>query len=172
MSYSCYKLDAESKENLMRLFPPKYPAVRYDHLTISMLTGKAPCPKPAESVEVVGVADDGNGIQALIAKVNGSIRRTDGSIWHITASFDPEKKAPAIFDTLSAPGAQTEKNYRPVTSNGFLKQVVDENNQIRSGINPAWSVRFFNEPIPVKTKPLIQLNRAELERMKSQSPIL
>ena len=173
MSYSCYKLDMNSRNHLMELYPPKYPAVRYDHITIEMLsTPDAPCPKPADSVEIVGIADDGNGIEAFIAKVNGSIRRPDGSIWHITASFDPEKKAPADFDIQSPPESRTEKPYKPVTSNGFLRQLIDENNQIKSNLNPNWSVYFFECPLPIKTKPVIQLSSAELKRLNPQNPRL
>ena len=167
MSYTCYKLDTDSRKQLMQLFPPKYPAIRYDHITIAMFDGKAQKPEPAQSVEIVGIANDGNGIEAFIAKVNGSIRRPDGSIWHITASFDPEKTAPAIFDISSA----VKKTYRAATSNGFLKQLIDENNQLKSNIDPLWSVHLLKTPIPIKTKPLVQLTGAELKNVTYQNQI-
>lgn len=36
MSTICYELDKDAKAMLIEKFPPKYPEVRYDHVTICM----------------------------------------------------------------------------------------------------------------------------------------
>ena len=62
MSTVCYEIDKESKAMLMEKFPPKYPEAKYDHITVCMGGLNAVPPESAEKIEVVGVADDGNGI--------------------------------------------------------------------------------------------------------------
>lgn len=166
MSTICYELDKESKSMLMAKFPPKYPEVRYDHITIQMGGLGAKVPEPAQKVEVVGIANDGNGIEAFIVRVNGAPMRQDGRAWHITASFDSSKNAPACFDVFAKSGEQEEKPYRPVTSNGFLSQVLDANGNPKPISNPQWKVSMFDQPIQIQTHPAVQYKTAELKRMQ------
>lgn len=167
MSTICYELDQESKMMLMAKFPPKYPDIRYDHVTISMGGLGAKIPKPAQKVEVVGIADDGNGIEALIVRVNDTPMRQDGRAWHITASFDSSKNAPAAFDIFAkSPAARKEKAYKPVTSNGLLAQVLDEKGNPKTTNNPHWQVRMFDASIPIQTHPTVQYRAEELQKMK------
>jgi len=166
MSTVCYELSKESKAMLKAKFPPKYPDVRYDHVTIEMGGLGAHLPEPAQKVEVVGIADDGNGIEAFIVRVNGTPMRKDGRAWHITASFDSSKNAPAVFDIFSEPGEEKEKPYKPVTSNGFLAQVLDEKGKLKPIKNPNWKVQIFDKPIQVQTHPAVQYKAAELQKMQ------
>ena len=166
MSTICYELDKESKSMLMTKFPPKYPEVRYDHITIQMGGLGAKVPDPAQKVEVVGIANDGNGIEAFIVRVNGTPMRQDGRPWHITASFDSSKKAPASFDIFAESGHGEEKPYRPVTSNGFLSQVLDVNGNLKAINNPQWKVNMFDQPIQIQTHPTVQYKAAELKKMQ------
>ncbi|MCM1322660.1 MAG: hypothetical protein NC218_00565 [Acetobacter sp.] len=166
MSTICYELDTESKNKLMEIFPPKYPMVKYDHITISMGGIDAKLPEPAESVEVVGIADDGNGLEALIVRVNGmAVRPIDQKPWHITASFDPSKNAPAAFDIFAKSGLEKEKPYKPVTSNGLLANVLDDKGQPKNIDNPNWKVMMFDEPIQIKTHPKVQFSVMELSKL-------
>ena len=166
MSTICYELDKTSKEMLMTRFPPKYPAVRYDHVTIKMGGLGAKVPEPARKVEVVGIADDGDGIEAFIVRVNDAPMRPDGRAWHITASFDPSKNAPAAFDVFAPAGAGKEKPYKPVTSNGFLSQILDPAGAPKKVTNPNWKIQFFDTPIPIRTHPAVQYKEMELKKMK------
>lgn len=169
MSTICYKIDEASKAMLMEKFPKKYPdptpKEAYDHVTISMGGIGAPLPEPAEKVEVVGIADDGNGIEALIVKVNDSATRKDGRVWHITASYDSSKLAPAAFDVFAKPGKEKEKNYKPVTSNGFLAQVLDKDGQPKATGNPNWTVKMFDKPIQIQTHPYVDYSKDEKTKM-------
>ena len=166
MSTICYELDKDAKALLIEKFPPKYPEVRYDHVTICMGKIDAQTPEPAEKVEIVGIANDGNGIEAFIVNVNDGAIRQDGMAWHITASFDPSKNAPASFDVFAKPGNKTEKPYKPVTSNGFLAQVLDKNGQPKATNNPNWKVKMFDKPIQIKTHPKVQYSIMELKKLQ------
>lgn len=168
MSTICYEIDKPSRNMLMHRFPPKYPEIRYDHITIEMGGLNAQIPAPAESVEVVGIADDGNGLEALIVRVNGSPTRKDGKAWHITASFDPSKNAPAAFDVFAKPGKEKEKPYKPVTSNGLLAQVLDEDGNPKTPANPKWTVKMFDKPILIQTHPTVQYNAMELKQLQDK----
>ena len=165
MSTVCYELDKESKAMLMEMFPPKYPEAKYDHVTICMGDINAIPPKPAQKVEVVGIADDGNGIEVLIVNINGTPLRNDGKHWHITASYDSSKLAPASFDIFAKPGKEKEKPYKPVTSNGFLSQALDKNGHPKATNNPNWKVKIFDKPIVIATHPKVQYNVIELQKM-------
>ena len=166
MSTICYELSKSSKAMLMAKFPPKYPDVRYDHVTIKMGGLGAKIPAAAEKVEVVGIADDGNGLEAFIVRVNGTPTRQDGRAWHITASFDSSKMAPAAFDVLSKPGEEEEKPYKAVTSNGLLSQVLDKDGNPKKPTNPNWKVQLFDKPIEVQTHPTVQYKAHELKKMR------
>jgi hypothetical protein len=151
----------------MEKFPPKYPEAKYDHITVCMGGINAVPPEPAERVEVVGIADDGNGLEALIVKVNDSATRKDGKVWHVTASYDPSKLAPAAFDVFAKPGKEKEKPYKPATSNGFLAQVLDKDGQPKATGNPNWTVKMFDKPIQIQTHPKVQYDVMELSKMKA-----
>ncbi len=170
MSTICYELEEESKKELLEKFPPKYPVFKYDHVTIEMGGIDAKLPESAHSVEVVGIADDGHGLEALIVHVNGSaLRPKDQKPWHITASFDPSKLAPAEFDVFAKPGQQKEKPYKPVTSNGFLAKVLDKEGCLQRIDNPNWKVKMFDKPIEIKTRPAVQLSPIELSKLAGKS---
>ena len=166
VSVVCYEIDKASKAMLMEKFPPKYPTAKYDHITVCMGGLGAHVPESAEKVEVVGIADDGNGIEALIVKVNESATRKDGKVWHVTASYDPSKNAPAEFDVFAKPGKEKERPYKPATSNGFLAQVLDENGQPKAVSNPNWKVNMFDKPIQIETHPKVQYDLMEMKKMQ------
>ena len=42
---------------------------------------------------MVGVADDGAGVQALVVEIGGTTRRPDGSTYHVTWSLGPGRRA-------------------------------------------------------------------------------
>ena len=90
MSYAAFVLDNNTRRALLDRLPAKYTDVLAHHIT-----EKFGIPKPTESVRsyavhatVVGVADDGAGVQAAVVEINGSSTRKDGSTYHITISID------------------------------------------------------------------------------------
>ena len=115
--YSAYQLDSKQRESLLKQFPPRYPRVVADHITVLFGGADVALPKPAQKAEVIGMADDGNGLQALIVRVNGNLVRQDGSIYHITWSLDPVGLVSAEMDDTP------NQTYKPVHSNVLVKNL-------------------------------------------------
>lgn len=90
--YLGWELPLEIRDALLEKFPPNYPNVVAHHCTLKFGVG-ANAPLPTEtSAVVVGVADDNNGVQALVLSVGGTTTRPDGSTYHITWSLNPGRK--------------------------------------------------------------------------------
>ena len=76
-------------EKLKEKFPPKYPEFVGHHITLKFGVPKnTQTPAEPDSVEVVGYADSGDGLEALVVEVNGNRKRADGRVYHITWSLD------------------------------------------------------------------------------------
>ena len=91
-----WKLDPAQRAELLGRFPPRWPDIVADHVT---LEANAPgdAPLPVESTgEVVGRVDDGRGLQALVVRIGGSTIRPDGSTYHITWSLDRKRDRRAV----------------------------------------------------------------------------
>lgn len=116
--YTAYVLDAKSRRELSKHFPPKYPEFVGHHATVKFGVPKdAPKPRPAD-VEVVGYADDGEGLEALVVAVNGSTQRPDGSVYHITWSLDRSMgRKPVHSNALVQSGYEPTDNI-PIKTTG------------------------------------------------------
>ena len=90
--YTGWLLDPRDRDALLARFPPRYPAVVAHHVTQKFGDATAPPPTATEG-EVVGVADDGQGVQALVVRIAGSTDRPDGSTFHITWSLAVGREA-------------------------------------------------------------------------------
>lgn len=85
MGFYAYKLDDATREGLLSDIPPQYPATFADH--IGYKTGKEGESMPElDKAEIIGVADNGKGLQAAIVRINGSVERPDGKIYNIAWS--------------------------------------------------------------------------------------
>jgi hypothetical protein len=83
-----WKLDLTDRERLLARFPPLFPGVIADHVTLRTGTNDS-TPLPSERAgEVVGEIDDTRGVQALVVSIGGTTARADGSTYHITWSLD------------------------------------------------------------------------------------
>ena len=86
--YIGWLLHADDRRRLLVQIPPAYPDLVADHVT---LIYRPPAgfslPTAAEGL-VVGIADDGAGLQALVLEIEGTTRRPDGSTFHVTWSLD------------------------------------------------------------------------------------
>ena len=90
--YIAFELDKKDRSHLLEKFPPKYSDVIGHHITYKFgVSSDTKLPKGSKNIEVVGYADDGDSIEALVVAVNGSTTRPDGKIYHITWSLDREK---------------------------------------------------------------------------------
>ncbi len=99
-NYTAYILDDASRTALAERFPPKYPKFVGHHVTLSFGVPKdTEVPAPA-NIKVIGHADSGDGLEALVVTVNGKTERPDGKRYHITWSLDPAKYSPVDSNTL------------------------------------------------------------------------
>ena len=71
-------------------FPPAYPGIVADHVTHK--PDDAPMPH-ADTGRIIGRADDGQGVEAMVVEVAGRLRRPDGGVYHITWSLGPGREA-------------------------------------------------------------------------------
>jgi hypothetical protein len=85
-------LDRDDRTALLRAIPAAYGKLVADHVTLQAgLPAQAPLPSAKEGF-VVGVADDGQGVQALVVEIDGTTDRPDGSTYHITWSLADGRK--------------------------------------------------------------------------------
>jgi hypothetical protein len=97
-----WKLDRDQRRELLQQFPPKFRNVVADHVTLqSKAAGDAPLPQETEG-EIVGRADDGRGVEAMIVSIGGTTDRPDGSTYHITWSLEEGRKARESNDILAS----------------------------------------------------------------------
>jgi hypothetical protein len=99
-----WKLDRNQRAELLQQFPPVYPNVDADHVTLKVRTA-ADAALPGEALgEIVGRTDDGKGVEALVVRIDGTTDRPDGSTYHITWSLKDGRKARESNDVLRAQG--------------------------------------------------------------------
>lgn len=95
-----WKLDPGQRRALLRQFPPKFRVVVADHVTLrGEAADDAPLPQEMEA-EIVGRADDGKGVEAMVVRLGGTTDRPDGSTYHITWSLEPGREAKESNDVL------------------------------------------------------------------------
>jgi len=83
-----WKLDEDERAMLLERFPPEWPDVIADHVTLDPSAGReGPLPHEDEG-EIVGAINDQEGLQALVVAIDGATERPDGSTYHITWSLD------------------------------------------------------------------------------------
>jgi hypothetical protein len=102
--YLGWALPREIRDTLLEKFPPAYPTVVAHHCTAQFGVDSS-TPLPTESSgTVVGVADDNNGVQALVLSIGGSTTRPDGRTYHITWSLNPGRKPVESNDVIKRLG--------------------------------------------------------------------
>lgn len=91
MAVTGWKLDPEERAALLARFPPAWPDVIADHVTLDAQAKRdTPLPRATEAT-IVGTIDDGEGLQALVVAIDGTTDRPDGSTYHITWSLDRKR---------------------------------------------------------------------------------
>ena len=106
-------VDEEQRVELLQQFPPVYPEVVAHHVTLASNSSDE-LPAPAIG-EIVGVADDGAGVQALVVSIGGSTDRPGGGTYHITWSLAEGRAAKESNDVIAARGWQPLDMPEPVT---------------------------------------------------------
>jgi hypothetical protein len=111
---SGWKLPCDDRDVLLQRFPPRYENVIADHVTLSVgATPETPLPRKPKA-RIVGRADDGKSLECLVAELDGTTDRPDGSTYHITWSLGPRRKARESNDVLRDQGWQRISDPIPI----------------------------------------------------------
>ncbi len=95
-----WKLDREQRKELLLQFPPRYSEVVADHVTLISRVARS-SELPSETLgEIVGRADDGKGVEAMVVSIAGTTDRPDGSTYHITWSLEKGRRAKESNDVI------------------------------------------------------------------------
>jgi hypothetical protein len=108
-----WALDRGEREALLKRFPPRYAKAIADHVTLKFGSSNAKLPTETQG-EIVGVADDLKGVQAMVVRIGGTTDRPDGSTYHITWSLNDGREAKESNDVIRAHGWKTFEEPVPV----------------------------------------------------------
>lgn len=99
-----WKLDCDHRAQLLERIQPRYGKVIADHVTLAArVAADTPLPEIMTAV-VIGRADDGQGVEALVVEIDGESDRPDGSTYHIIWSLEPERKPVESNDVIAEHG--------------------------------------------------------------------
>lgn len=99
-----WTLERECRVDLLAAIAPRYATVVADHVT---LTARIAADTPLPGVvagQVIGRADDDNGVEALVVKIDGETERPGGGTYHITWSLSPGRKPVESNDVIARLG--------------------------------------------------------------------
>lgn len=113
-SIAGWKLDEEDRTALLGRFPPRYARTVADHVTLRFGTDAGTPLPAADAGEIVGEADDGEGVQAFVVRIGGTTERGDGSHFHITWSLGPGRAAKESNDVIRQRGWQPVEPSVPI----------------------------------------------------------
>ena len=99
-----WKLDPEQRAELLMMFPPAYPEAVADHVTLKSKAAADAALPDERDCEIVGRADDGAGVEAMVVRLDGATDRPDGSTYHITWSLAEGRQARESNDVIAASG--------------------------------------------------------------------
>ena len=98
--YVGWELPRGERARLLAAFPPAYPRAVAHHVTLAFGVGpNHPLPKE-KAGEVVGIADDGEGVQALVISIGGTTDRPGGGTYHVTWSLRPDRRPVESNDVI------------------------------------------------------------------------
>ncbi len=90
--YTGWLVDLAEREALLARFAPLYGRAIAHHVTLKFDAGDT-APPGEVAGEIIGHADDGSGVQALVVAIDGSPARPDGGTFHITWSLADGREA-------------------------------------------------------------------------------
>ena len=99
-----WKLDRDERRALLDRFPPHYSGTVADHVTFLTRVAPDALLPPEADAAIVGRADDGAGVEAMVVAIEGVTDRPDGSTWHVTWSLGPGREAKESNDVIAAHG--------------------------------------------------------------------
>lgn len=103
-----WKLDPDQRRELLMQFPPAYAQIVADHVTLASRVGADASLPSATTGEIVGRADDGSGVDALVVEIEGTAERPGGGTYHITWSLGEGRTARESNDVLAGGWARLD----------------------------------------------------------------
>ena len=91
-----WKIDKADRARLLTRFPPLWPDIVADHVTLKAGAGERDPLPPHASAQIVGSVSDGTGLQALVVAIGGRTDRPGGGAYHITWSLDRARGRRAV----------------------------------------------------------------------------
>ena len=96
-----WKLDRQQRSELLTRFPPSYGEPVADHITLrSRVAGDSALPEENRG-EIIGRSDDGQGVEAMVVRIDGTTDRPDGRTYHITWSLQAGRHARESNDVIA-----------------------------------------------------------------------
>ena len=92
-------LDDAARQVLLSRYPPRYANAIAHHVTASPSPPEPELP-PAVRCTIVGHANDGAGVEAMVVEIDGATERPDGGTYHITWSLEPGRRARESNDVI------------------------------------------------------------------------
>lgn len=91
--YVGWALPEAERARLLARFPARYARPVAHHVTLVYGVGAGhPLPTAREGT-ILGLADDGEGLQALVVAIAGTTDRPGGGTYHVTWSLGPGRRA-------------------------------------------------------------------------------
>ncbi|WP_313436933.1 hypothetical protein [Novosphingobium sp.] len=88
MSTTGWELDVVDRSALLARLIPIFSDVIADHVTLAASVSEDAVPPGSVEAMIIGQADEGRGVQAIVVAIDGSPRRPDRGTYHITWSLD------------------------------------------------------------------------------------
>lgn len=101
-----WKVDRAQREELLARFRPRYARAVADHVTLKANVPSATRLPPPARCRIVGHADDGEGVEAMVVEIDGTSARPGGGTFHITWSLAAGRKAKESNEVIAARGWQ------------------------------------------------------------------
>lgn len=105
---------SEERTRLLERFRPRYERTVADHVTLRSGVINDTPPPAAVTARIIGEADDGAGVQALVVEIDGSPARSGGGTFHITWSLGEMRQARESNDVIAEQGWRTVEDPIPV----------------------------------------------------------
>lgn len=99
-----WKLEPAGRETLLAALPPRYGEVVADHVTLRAHVEADTPPPPPAGCRIIGEADDGQGVQAMVVEIDGESDRPGGGTFHITWSLADGRRAVESNDVIAERG--------------------------------------------------------------------
>jgi hypothetical protein len=99
-----WKLDRDERRDLLQRFPPTYREPVADHVTLAVKAADgARLPEETEG-QIIGRADDGEGVEAMVVAIGGTNQRPGGGTYHITWSLADGREAKESNEVIAGRG--------------------------------------------------------------------